>query len=97
MSESIADRALLNPDEVAKSLYLQQIEQATDMRHFLAEMGRVMKSSSESDDDSDSDDDMPKGKRSKGDRLLNGVLTTKEGKKTFGLFGFNVLDIFVNN
>lgn len=83
MSENLASRAALNPDEVAKSLYLQQVERATDMRPFLAEMERVMKSSSSDsdDDDSDSEDEsMLNVRKSKGDRLVNGVMTTKEGK-----------------
>lgn len=82
MSENMASRAPLNPDEVAKSLYLQQVEQATDLRPFLNEMERVMKSSSsDSDDESSSDGEpRPKVRKSRGDRLVNGVMTTKEGK-----------------
>lgn len=86
MSEkSDAGKTVLKPHEVAKPIHLQRLEAALDIRPFVNQVERILNSDggSCSEDDSDSIFEKEMGR---GDKLMHGILTTKQGKNLIVLF-----------
>ncbi|KAK3911986.1 Chromatin-remodeling ATPase INO80 [Frankliniella fusca] len=79
-------RSLLdtNPSDIAKPLHLQKLEQTLDVRPFLAEVTKIFEypasdlDSSESETDGHGSD----GVKVNGEKLCNGIPTTKQERKS---------------
>ncbi|KPJ17900.1 Putative DNA helicase Ino80 [Papilio machaon] len=82
MSEkSVAGKTVLKPHEVARPLHLQRLEAALDIRPFVNQVERILNSDggSCSEDDSDSIFEKEMGR---GDKLLHGIVTTKQERQS---------------
>lgn len=78
MSEKLVGKAVLKRHEVAKPVHIQRLEAALDVRPFICQVEKILNSDGTSETDDDSDKSMI-NEMSKGDRLVHGVVTSKQG------------------
>lgn len=82
--KSVVGKTVLKPHEVARPIHMQRLEAALDIRPFVNQVENILNS----DGGSDSEDSDAKGfenELTKGDRILHGIVTTKQGKNYFFL------------
>lgn len=81
MSEkSVAGKTVLKPHEVARPIHLQRLEAALDIRPFVNQVENILNSDDGSCSEDDSDSNILEKEMSRGDKLMHGILTTKQGK-----------------
>lgn len=87
MSEKLARNTVLKKHEVARPVHIQRLEAALDIRSFVSQVERILNS----DDQSDSDDDSKSliNEISRNDRILHGVVTTKQERQSDRLRLYN--------
>lgn len=81
MSEKLVGRTVLKRHEVAKPIHIQRLEAALDIRPFVSQVERILNSDVASDSNDDSDSRSISNDMSKGDRMLHGVVTTKQERR----------------
>lgn len=79
MSEKLVGKTVLKRHEVARPVHIQRLEAALDVRPFVCQVERILNSDEASESDDDSDANSLVNEMSKGDRMLHGVVTTKQG------------------
>lgn len=89
MSDNLVAKTVLKPHEVAKPLHIQRLEAALDVRPFVAQVERILNSDGPSDSGDDSDTKSTFNELSKGDRLVHGVVTTKQERQSDRLRLYN--------
>lgn len=75
----VVGKPSLKRHEVAKPIHLQRLEAALDIRPFVNQVEQILNSDGGSDSDDDSDGKSMGNEMSKGDRVVHGVVTTKQG------------------
>lgn len=80
MSEKLVGKTVLKRHEVARPVHIQRLEASLDVRPFVAQVERILNSDVASDSDDDSDAKSFGNEMSKGDQMIHGVVTTKQGK-----------------
>lgn len=89
----------LRKDDIAKPLHLQRLEAALDLRPFMSFMDKVFeKDESAKEDSSSEDSQISEDDLSQGDKIMHGVVTTKDGEdfRPFILFHRHQLLVFSN-
>lgn len=72
-------KAVLKRSEVAKPVHIQRLEAALDVRAFVSQVEKFLHSDGDSNSDNDSDAKSIGNEMSKGDKIMHGVVTTKQG------------------
>lgn len=80
MSEKLVGKTVLKRHEVAKPVHIQRLEAALDVRPFVAQVEKILNSDGPPENDEDSDTKSIYNEMSKGDKLVHGVVTTKQGE-----------------
>lgn len=78
--KAVVGKAVLKRHEVAKPVHIQRVEAALDVRPFVSQVETILKSEVNSDSEDDSDAKSTNNEMSKGDKLVHGVVTTKQGQ-----------------
>lgn len=65
--------------QIAKPVHLQRLEAALDVRPFVNQVERILNSEVGSESAEDSDCKVTGNEISKGDKIIHGVVTTKQG------------------
>lgn len=65
--------------QIAKPVHLQRLEAALDVRPFVNQVERILNSEVGSDSGEESDSKVTGNEISKGDKIIHGVVTTKQG------------------
>ncbi|XP_075984610.1 chromatin-remodeling ATPase INO80 isoform X2 [Anticarsia gemmatalis] len=90
MSDKLVGKTVLKRHEVARPVHIQRLEAALDVRPFVNQVERILTSdvaSGASEDDSDAKS--IGNELSKGDRILHGVVTTKQERQNDRLRLYN--------
>lgn len=66
-------------NELAKPLHIQRLEAALDIGPFMSYMNKVLRKDNSSDSDTGSDSHLTEEEMCQGDKIIHGVVTTKEG------------------
>lgn len=67
-------------NDIAKPLHLQRLEAALDIRHYMNYMDKIFEKEPSSDGESSSEDSqISDDDLSQGNKIVHGVVTTKEG------------------
>lgn len=77
---ALVGKTELRRQEVARPLHIQRLEAALDVRPFVSHVEKILNSAGDSGSEDDSDAKSTGNEMSKGDRILHGVVTTKQGK-----------------
>ncbi|XP_059051639.1 chromatin-remodeling ATPase INO80 [Achroia grisella] len=90
--KSAVGKTTLKRHEVAKPIHIQRLEVALDVRPFVDQVKRILnlEDGTESEDDSDS---KSANELSKGDRVIHGVVTTKEERHSDRLRLYNLASV----
>lgn len=80
MSEKLVGKTVLKRHEVARPVHIQRLEAALDVRPFVGQVESILNSDVASDSEDDSDAKSFGNEMSKGDRMIHGVVTTKQGE-----------------
>lgn len=75
----VPGKAMLKRNEVARPVHIQRLEAALDVRSFVNQVEKFLHSDGGSNSDNDSDAKSIGNEMSKGDRIMHGVVTTKQG------------------
>ncbi|XP_063896881.1 chromatin-remodeling ATPase INO80 [Helicoverpa armigera] len=89
MSEKLVGKTVLKRHEVAKPVHIQRLEASLDVRPFVSQVERILNSDVASDSDDDSDAKSFGNEMSKGDRMIHGVVTTKQERQSDRLRLYN--------
>ncbi|XP_028159742.1 chromatin-remodeling ATPase INO80 [Ostrinia furnacalis] len=91
--KAVVGKTVLKRHEVARPVHMQRLEAALDVVPFVSQVERILNS----DDDSDSEDDPEfryiTSEMSKGDRLVHGVVTTKQERQSDRLRLYNLASV----
>lgn len=82
--KSLMGKPALKRHEVARPVHIQRLEAALEVRPFVGQVEKILNSEGGSDSDDDSDAKSISNEMSKGDRIVHGVVTTKQGN--FSIF-----------
>lgn len=80
MTENLVGKPVLKRHEAAKPVHIQRLEAALDVRPFVAQVEKILNLDEDSESDDDSDAKSVNNEMSKGDRIVHGVVTTKQGR-----------------
>ncbi|XP_045484505.1 chromatin-remodeling ATPase INO80 [Pieris rapae] len=80
--KAVVGKAVLKRHEIARPIYVQRLEAALDIRPFVSQVERILNSDGVSDSGDDSDVLSVGNEMSKGDKLMNGVVTTKQERQS---------------
>lgn len=89
MSEKLVGKTVLKRHEVARPVHIQRLEAALDVRPFVGQVESILNSDVASDSDDDSDAKSFGNEMSKGDRMIHGVVTTKQERQSDRLRLYN--------
>ncbi|KAJ0172326.1 hypothetical protein K1T71_012299 [Dendrolimus kikuchii] len=89
MSEKLVGKTILKRHEVAKPVHIQRLEAALDVRPFVAQVEKILNSDGPTENDDDSDTKSTYNEMSKGDKLVHGVVTTKQERQSDRLRLYN--------
>ncbi|XP_072933681.1 chromatin-remodeling ATPase INO80 [Epargyreus clarus] len=91
--KSVVGKTVLKRHEVAKPLHIQRLEAALDVRPFVDQVERILNSDGGSDSDDDSDTKFMGNEMSKGDKIMHGVVTTKQERQSDRLRLYNLASV----
>ncbi|XP_073959582.1 LOW QUALITY PROTEIN: chromatin-remodeling ATPase INO80-like [Choristoneura fumiferana] len=89
----VVGKPSLKRHEVAKPIHLQRLEAALDIRPFVNQVEQILNSDGGSDSDDDSDGKSMGNEMSKGDRVVHGVVTTKQERQGDRLRLYNLTSV----
>lgn len=89
MSEKLVGKTVLKRHEVARPVHIQRLEAALDVRPFVGQVESILNSDVASDSEDDSDAKSFGNEMSKGDRMIHGVVTTKQERQSDRLRLYN--------
>ncbi|KAG6451472.1 hypothetical protein O3G_MSEX007172 [Manduca sexta] len=89
MSDKLVGQTVLKRHEVARPVHIQRLEAALDVRPFVCQVERILNSDGPSESEDDSDSKSVSNEMSKGDRLVHGVVTTKQERQSDRLRLYN--------
>jgi hypothetical protein len=78
--KTVVGKSVLKRHEVAKPVHIQSLEAALDVRPFVSQVERILNSDDDIESEDDSDAKSIVNEMSKGDRIIHGVVTTKQGQ-----------------
>lgn len=84
-------KTVLKRHEASKPVHVQRLEAALDVRPFVAQVERILNSDGPTESEDDSDAKSISNEMSKGDRIVHGVVTTKQGKASSIIITLNIL------
>ncbi|CAG4960273.1 unnamed protein product [Colias eurytheme] len=94
MSEkSMVAKTVLKRHEVARPIHIQRLEAALDIRPFVNQVERILNSDGGSDSGDDSDILSMSNELSKGDKLMHGVVTSKQERQSDRLRLYNLSSV----
>ncbi|XP_026735915.1 chromatin-remodeling ATPase INO80, partial [Trichoplusia ni] len=93
MSEKLVGKTVLKRHEVARPVHIQRLEASLDVRPFVSQVERILNSDGASDSDDDSDAKSIGNEMSKGDRMIHGVVTTKQERQSDRLRLYNLSSV----
>ncbi|GBP42676.1 Putative DNA helicase Ino80 [Eumeta japonica] len=86
-------KTTLTKHEVARPLHIQRLEAALDIRPFVGHVEKILNSDDGSDSDNDSDAKATVHEMSKGDRLVHGVVTSKQERHSDRMRLYNLSSV----
>ncbi|XP_048477977.1 chromatin-remodeling ATPase INO80 [Plutella xylostella] len=90
---ALVGKTELQRQEVARPLHIQRLEAALDVRPFVSHVEKILNSAGDSGSEDDSDAKSTGNEMSKGDRILHGVVTTKQERQSDRLRLFNLSSV----
>ncbi|KAG7309087.1 hypothetical protein JYU34_005000 [Plutella xylostella] len=90
---ALVGKTELRRQEVARPLHIQRLEAALDVRPFVSHVEKILNSAGDSGSEDDSDAKSTGNEMSKGDRILHGVVTTKQERQSDRLRLFNLSSV----
>ncbi|CAH2054745.1 unnamed protein product, partial [Iphiclides podalirius] len=90
--KSVVGKTVLKPHEVARPIHIQRLEAALDIRPFVNQVENILNS----DGGSDSEDSVAKAfenQLTKGDRIMHGIVTTKQERQCDRLRLYNLASV----
>ncbi|KAL0868568.1 hypothetical protein ABMA27_008036 [Loxostege sticticalis] len=91
--KAVVGKSVLKRHEVARPVHIQRLEAALDVRPFVSQVERILNSEDETDSEDDSDARSTSNEMSKGDRLVHGVVTTKQERQSDRLRLYNLASV----
>ncbi|KAL4717058.1 hypothetical protein ACJJTC_016945 [Scirpophaga incertulas] len=89
----VTGKAILKRHEVAKPVHIQRLEAALDIRPFIRQVEKILNSEEEADSEDDSETKSMCNEMSKGDKLVHGVVTTKQERQSDRLRLYNLASV----
>ncbi|XP_063529749.1 chromatin-remodeling ATPase INO80 isoform X1 [Cydia strobilella] len=89
----VVGKPSLKRHEVARPVHVQRLEAALEIRPFVNQVEQILNSEGGSDSDDDSDGKSMGNEMSKGDRVVHGVVTTKQERHSDRLRLYNLTSV----
>ncbi|CAH0402349.1 unnamed protein product [Chilo suppressalis] len=93
MTEKTVGKSVLKRHEVARPVHIQRLEAALDIRPFVSQVERILNSEDETESEDDSDAKSIENEMSKGDRVVHGVVTTRQERQSDRLRLYNLASV----
>ncbi|CAG4955092.1 unnamed protein product [Parnassius apollo] len=90
--KSIVGKTVLKRHEVAKPIHIQRLEAALDIRPFVNQVESILNSDGGSDSE-DTDTKSIENEMTKGDKMMHGVVTTKQERQSDRLRLYNLASV----
>ncbi|KAM3961158.1 LOW QUALITY PROTEIN: chromatin-remodeling ATPase INO80 [Aphomia sociella] len=91
--KSTVGKTTLKRHEVARPIHIQRLEAALEIRPFVNQVKRFLNLEDGTDSDDDSDAKSVVNEMSKGDRIIHGVVTTKQERQSDHLRLYNLASV----
>ncbi|CAG9793458.1 unnamed protein product [Diatraea saccharalis] len=91
--KTVVGKSVVKRHEVARPVHIQRLEAALDIRPFVSQVERILNSEDETESEDDSDAKSIGNEMSKGDKIVHGVVTTKQERQSDRLRLYNLASV----